>query len=348
MKNVKSEAKTKSKTGPVVLLTGATGFLGRHLLDYLVTKGEKRIRVLTTSAPKWLQEYKVQILEGSVTSQETVSAAVDGVQQIYHLAGRVSRNDDDQRGMYSVHVDGTRLLCEAARGAGVKRIVLASTSGTVAITEDGFEIPDETWETPAEIVTKFPYYASKWFQEKAARAACGKDVDLVILNPSLLLGPGDDRLSSTSDVLKFLAGDIPAIPSGGINFVDARDVAPAFHAAMKKGVPGERYLLGGPNWTLERFFGSLERITKTSAPRIKIHKKLHTLTSKLVEGIYDGLGKTPPVEPISMEMSRYFWYVDSSKAKRELGFSPRDPGETLFDTVEYIRSRFLGNGIFEG
>ena len=110
---------------------------------------------------------------------------------------------------------------------------------------------------------------------------------------------------------------------------------------------GENFLLGGPNWTLERFFGHLERISKVSAPRIKIGKKLHTVTSKIIEAVYDGLGKKPPVEPVSMEMARYYWYVDSSKAKRELGFAPRDPGETLFDTVEYLRKHFLGAGVFD-
>jgi dihydroflavonol-4-reductase len=169
----------------------------------------------------------------------------------------------------------------------------------------------------------------------------------VILHPSLLLGPGDDRLSSTEDVLKFLAGDIPAIPSGGINFVDVRDVAPAFVTAMQKGGPGESYLLGGPNWTLERYFGHLERISKVPAPRLRVHRKLHSVTSAVIETVYDGLGKKPPVEPVSMEMARYFWYVNSDKARRQLGFDPRDPGETLFDTVEYLRKHFLGAGIFE-
>ena len=324
------------------LITGATGFLGKHLVEHLQEKGEKNIRVLTTNTPDWMQENGVEIIEGSITSPEIVKIAVDGVQQIYHLAGRVSRSEEDKRAMYSVHVDGTRILCEAARQAGVQRIVLASSSGTIAITEDGFEIPDESWPTPIEIISKFPYYASKLYQEKTARTICREDVELVILNPTLLLGPGDDRLSSTQDVLKLLGGDIPAVPSGGINFVDVRDAAPAFHAAMKQGTPGERYLIGGPNWTLERFFAQVGRVAKVSAPKFKIHKKVHTLAAKTIEAVYDGLGKDPPVEPISMEMSRYFWYADSSKAKRELGFTTHDPAETIYDTVEYLRKHFLG------
>lgn len=329
-----------------ILITGATGFLGRQVLEHLQTLGEKQIRVLTTSAPAWLEELNVEVVEGSITSQKIVEVAVEGVHQIYHLAGKVSREENEMRAMYSVHVDGTRLLCEAAKANEVKRIVMASSSGTIAITEDGFEIPDETFPVPIEIISKFSYYASKLYQEKTARAICGDAVDLIILNPTLLLGPGDDRLSSTQDVLKFLARDIPAIPSGGINFVDVRDAAPAFHEAMKRGAPGESYLIAGPNWTLERFFHQLERISKVDAPKVRISKKLHNVTAKVIEGVYDTLGKTPPVEPVSMEMSRYYWYARADKARKELGFTTRDPGETLYDTVQYIRKHFLGAGLF--
>ncbi len=343
---MKSELKKTKASPSKILVTGGTGFLGKHLVEHLLASGEQQLRVLTKSAPEWLQDLGVEVIEGSITAPEIVNIAVEGVKQIYHLAGYVSRSDDEQRAMYSVHVDGTRILCEAAKEAGVRRIVMASTSGTIAITEDGFEVPDESWPTPIEIVTKFPYYASKLYQEKTARSICKEDVELVILNPSLLLGPGDDRLSSTADVLKFLAGDIPAIPSGGINFVDVRDVASVFPAAMQRGASGEQYLIGGPNWTLDRYFHYLERISKVNAPAVRIPRKLHTATSKLVEALYDGIGKKPPVEPISMEMSRYFWYCDSGKATRELGFTPRDPGETLYDTVQYLRKHFLGDSVF--
>jgi dihydroflavonol-4-reductase len=345
---MKSETRVRSRSSASAktLITGGTGFLGKHLLEHLLQQKEKGIRVLTTSAPKWLEEMGVEIVEGSINSPEILNVSVDGVKQIYHLAGRVSRSEEESRAMYAVHVEGTRLLCEAAKNSGVKRIVMASSSGTIAVTEDGEEIPDETWATPLDIILKFPYYASKLYQEKTARAICSDQIELVILNPSLLLGPADDRLSSTTDVLKFLAGDIPAIPSGGINFVDVRDAAPAFYNAMQHGKAGERYLIGGPNWTLRRFFEHLERISKISGPKIRVGKKLHALTSKLIEGVYNGLGKTPPVEPISMEMSRYFWYVNSEKAERELNFRSREPNETLHDTVEYLRQHFLGAGVF--
>ncbi len=340
---------TGKKADNVVLVTGASGFLGTHLLQLLLEKKEKHIRVLALGVPQWIKDAGIEVIDGSILEPSNIINALDGVKQIYHLAGKVSRSEEDRREMYSVHINGTRLLCEAAIQMGVRRIVMASSSGTVAITEDGTEIPDEDYPTPVEIIAKFPYYASKLYQEKTARSICKEDqIELVIMNPSLLLGPGDDRLSSTTDVLKFLAGDIPAIPPGGVSFVDARDAAAGFYAAMHRGIPGQRYLLGGPNWTMEQFFEHLEHVSKVSAPRFKIKsKKLHKVAAIAMEEIYDRLGKKPPVEKISMEMGRYFWYLDCSKAQRDLGWSARDPNETLFDTVEYLRKHFLGHDAFK-
>ncbi len=143
----KTTALTK-KAKPVTLVTGGTGFLGSHLVRLLVEEGAGPLRVLSTSAPAWLEELGVETVVGSITSPEDVARAVEGVAEVYHLAGRVSREREDAHLMYKLHVDGTRLLCEAAREAGVKSLVMASTSGTVAVTETGDVVPDEDWPTP--------------------------------------------------------------------------------------------------------------------------------------------------------------------------------------------------------
>ena len=118
----------------------------------------------------------------------------------------------DAHRMYQVHVDGTRVLCKAAVGAGVRRLVMSSTSGTIAVSKRANAGLDENCPAPVELIGRWPYYASKLYQEEAARRACGTAVELVILNPSLLLGPGDLRESSTGDVRLFLERAIPAIP----------------------------------------------------------------------------------------------------------------------------------------
>ena len=356
----KSPAKAAAKAGtkkstaiarrpqPVILVTGGTGFLGSHLVRQLIVAGAKNLRVLTTDPPAWLTELGVEAIEGSITEAEDVRRAVEGVAEIYHLAGRVSRDDGDARAMYSVHVDGTRILCDAARTEGVETIVMASTSGTIAVREKGEETPDERGSEPVDIIGRWPYYASKLYQERTALERFdGPGNRLVILNPSLLLGPGDERLSSTKVVLDFLARKISAVPTGGLSFVDVRDAAAAFPAAMKNGKHGERYLLGSANWTFEKFFGRLERLTGVRAPRLSLPSKLAVAGSQLIHAFYKQWDKAPPVEPAAVEMAEYFWYLNSSKAERELGFSPRDPGETLLDTVKYLRENFLGGGAFD-
>jgi dihydroflavonol-4-reductase len=332
------------KSKPVTLVTGGTGFLGSHLVRALLAKNDRTIRVLTSSLTK-LDE--VETVEGSITDTETLKKALNGVSEVYHLAGKVSRDEDDAHEMYQLHVEGTRLLCQAATYAGVKSIVLASTSGTVAVTEDGEALPDEDWPQPLEIISRWPYYASKFYQERAALENFnGPEKRLIIMNPSLLLGPGDDRLSSTKVVLDFMARKITSVPSGGLNFVDVRDAATAFVSAMENGRHGERYLLGAANWTFKTFFDRLERLTKIAGPRISLPSKLTVGGSKVISALYRHWNMAPPVEAGAVEMAEHFWYLDHSKAERELGFVARDPAETLNDTVQYIKRNFMGASAF--
>jgi len=213
------------------------------------------------------------------------------------------------------------------------------------VTDDGATIPNESSPPPIRWIGNWPYYMSKLYQEEVARRECAAGPELVILNPSLILGPGDFRLSSTEDVLKFLAGDIPVVPPGGLNFVDVRDVADAFVRALDQARAGERYLLGGPNWTFQRFFEKLERVSRVPAPRMKLPASIYSFAGHAVDAFYKRWDKAPPVDRVSVEMSGRFWYLDASKAERELGFAARDPYETLYDTVAFIKKEFLSQAV---
>lgn len=338
--------KALAKTEKRILVTGGTGFLGTHIVRQLLAAGEKNLRVMASSVPEWMKDAEVESAEGSVTNRDDVATALKNVSAILHLAGKVSRDNNDAAAMNKIHVEGTRVLCEAAKEAGVQTMLLASSSGTIAVSEDK-QIFDETFPQPVDVVSRWAYYASKYYQERTALAEFdGDGRRLVILNPSLLLGPDDERLSSTKPVLDFLAKKIPYSPSGGLNFVDVRDAAAAFISALDKGRHQEKYLLGAENMTFAEFFGRLERLSGVAAPILKMPKKLAMAGSSVIESVFKNWGRTSPVASKEVEQAEFFWYFDSSKAEEELGFSPRDPQETLNDTIKYLRENFLGEDVF--
>ncbi len=343
VKKTNALAKTEKK----ILITGGTGFLGTHIVRQLLEKGEKNLRVMASSVPAWMQDVGVEAFEGSVAKREDVANAVKNVSAIFHLAGKVSRDNEDASQMNKIHVEGTRLLCEAAKEAGVKTLILASSSGTIAVSETD-EVLDETYPTPLEIILRWAYYASKFYQERTALENFDdKGLKLVILNPSLLLGTGDERLSSTKVVLDFMARKIPYTPSGGLNFVDARDAATAFVNALENGRHREKYLLGAANMNFKEFFGRLERLSGVSAPMLRVPKKLAMAGSNFIDSIYKNWNKTSPIQPKEVEQAEYFWYFDSTKAEEELNFTTRDAQETLQDTISFLKENFLGDGVFK-
>ena len=342
-----AKKKALAKIERKILITGGTGFLGAEIVRQLIDSGAKNLRVMASSVPAWMTDAGVEAFAGSVTDSDRVAEAVKDVSVIYHLAGKVSRDNNDAAAMNKVHVEGTRILCEEATKAGVETMILASSSGTIAVSEDE-QIFDETFPQPVDVISQWAYYASKYYQERAALENFdGDGRKLVIMNPTLLVGPNDERLSSTKVVLDFLARKIPYTPSGGLSIVDTRDAAAAFIAAVEKGQHQEKYLLGSANLTFADFFGRLERLSGVSAPLIKVPKRLAVSASSMIESVFKNWGKASPVASKEVEQAEHFWYFDYSKAIEELGFQPRDPQETLNDTVKYLQENLLGKGAFK-
>lgn len=342
-----AKSKALTKTEKRILITGGTGFLGGHIVRQFLAAGETNLKVMASHIPGWMKDAGIKAVEGSVTDRDDVAKACKNVSAIFHLAGKVSRDNDDAASMNKIHLEGTRLLCEAAVEADVSTMVLASSSGTIAVSEDA-TVFDETFPQPVDVFSQWAYYASKYYQERTAiDSFTGEGRRLVILNPSLLLGPDDERLSSTKPVLDFLARKIPYSPGGGLNFVDARDAAAAFINALEKGKDREKYLLGAANMTFEQFFGRLERLSGVKAPMLRVPKKVAMVGAGMISSAFKNWGKASPVAPNEVEQAEYFWYFDSTKAEAELGFTPRDPQETLQDTITYLRRNLLGEGVFK-
>ena len=323
-----------------ILITGATGFLGTHLVEQLrEAEPEARLRLMSRSANTEDGSGQIEAVAGDITDPADVDTAVEGVEEIYHLAGTVERSPANSWHLYDVHVEGTRYVCEAARRHGVKRIVLASSSGTVAVGRDPVERTEESGYA-IDVILRWPYYLSKVYAEKLVLWHHeNHGLPVVIVNPSLLLGPGDTRESSTKDVRLYLEGQIQAAPTGGLNLVDARDAAAGARAAMRKGRLGERYLLGGPNWTFREWIDRVEAVSGVRGPLFSPPSGVALFLAGIARKVLPLVGGAFKLDDESIRMSALYWYCDSGKARNELGFVTRDPMETLRDTIDDLRRR---------
>lgn len=326
-----------STAGKRLWVGGATGFLGAHLVQVLREQGHEL--VLASRSGGEVAGLPVQAVD--VLDANAVAASASGCDGAFLATGKVSRDRDAGEELHRAHVLGTRSALAGLRSAGVKRVVVASTSGTLAVSTDASQIADENSRVPLELLALWPYYRSKLYGEREALEASSPELEVVLVNPSLLLGPGDTRESSTGDVRRFLERAIPAIPGGGMAFVDVRDAARGMWLAFEHGRAGERYLLNAKNMTLAAFFQRLERISGVKAPALRMPRSRPVALgmNKLFNKALRAIGGEPPVDEISVEMAQYFWYCSAAKAERELGFSARDPGETLRETVDDLIAR---------
>ncbi len=320
------------------LVTGATGFLGKYLVAALREHGHEVVALARNASA--LPE-GVTFRQGDVLDAASVRAAAAGCEGAFHCAGKVSRRTEDAEELQRLHVEGTKTTLAACKEAGVGRVVVASTSGTVAVTDDPDHVASEGDETPIGIIQRFPYYRAKLFAERAALAMNAPGFEVIAVNPTLLLGPGDDRGSSTEDVRLFLERKIPFVPPGGMSYVDARDAAEAMRLAMEKGTPGQRYLVGACNLTLREFFARLARVSGVPSPTLPVPRApgIARAGATLLDRAMSKVGLKLPVDPVSVEMAQYFWYLDPTRAEEELGWRARDPMTTLRETVQDLRAR---------
>lgn len=319
-----------------ILVTGATGFLGRHVVDTLLEAGPDPIRILFRNENPWAGDPRVEGTPGDITDRDSVARAVSGVAVVLHLAGIVRRDPASADLMRRVHVEGTRNVCESALREPGKRVVVASSSGTFAVSREPLT-HTETSPFAIDVTRTWPYYVSKIEQERLASSyhEPGR-IEIVTLSPSILLGPGDIHRSSTNDVRAFLDRKIPNVPSGGLNFVDVRDAARAFVSATEAGRGGERYLLGGHNMTIREFFELLERVSGVPRPRLVLPEWLARTGAALLRRASALAGSKFPVDDQSVQMAYRYWYCDSSKARRDLRFEVRPAEVTLRDTITDI------------
>ncbi len=319
------------------LVTGATGFLGSHIARKLAERGDKvRILLRKTSKTINIDDINAERVYGDVTDIDSIRKALEGCDTLYHAAGIVSLKQADSKKMEDINVKGTCNVLMAAMEAGVKKVVYTSSVAAIGL-KPGKEAADE--ETPFDpAATDIQYIKSKYYAEQEALKFFGKGLPLVIVNPSIVIGAGDVYVSTTGIILWYCKRRFPGYTDGGINLVDAEDVATGHLLAAEKGRLGERYILSSRNITIKELFEVIEKVTGIPGPKMKIPYPLAYMGAFIAERVF---GIPAPnysaIQLDSIKASKHYWYVDNSKAVRELGFSTRPLEETIESTVKWFK-----------
>jgi dihydroflavonol-4-reductase len=332
-------------TAPAYLITGATGFLGRHVLHALRRLAPAaRLLVLVRNVASWeSQKWRrdlgdIDVITGALfpTDDWRDDPRLADLQGIFHLAAEVRHSRAGTDDMLRTNVEGTVSMVELAAAKGC-RLLFVSTSGAVSCARQ----PGQgAWEDGAyceQVSGKWPYYASKMRAEREARRRAQElGVELVVVRPPVLLGPGDHRYRSTSNVLRVLRGRLPFILAGGMHFVDVRDAAEAMVRAMLIPKPQPVYHLTGTATTLDAFF-------RMVAQQAAVKPSWHTLPGGLLRRLArlnemtGGHVHILP-DPVVVEMAGHYWELRSRHAEADLGYRSRAADETIADTVAWLRA----------
>ncbi|HKN60907.1 MAG TPA: hopanoid-associated sugar epimerase [Candidatus Acidoferrales bacterium] len=327
------------------LVTGATGFVGSHVARQLVTAGHPvRILARKNSNLQPLEGLSVERVEGDLREPVSLERAMRGVRRVFHVAADYRLSARDPGELYESNVDGTRFLLEAARDAGVERIVYTSTVATMAVPADDGTLPNE--ETRAALGQMIGHYKrSKFLAELEAIKAASAGVPVVIVNPAAPVGPGDWKPTPTGRIIvDFLNGKMPAYVDTGLNVVPVEDVAAGHLLAAEKGRIGERYILGARNMTLKQILDTLAQITGRPAPRLKMPHAIALAAGYADQWISRLTGRAPQIPVEGVKMSRHRMFVESDKAERELGYKPGSVEAALEHAVRW----YEGHGYIRG
>jgi len=336
----------------VILVTGATGFLGRHLVSQLLETGAA-VRGLCRSSPRPEQardgrqqplacasgsepSVSLEWSHGDVRDPASLKKAMVGVTYVYHVAGRIDFDARDLELMRAVNIQGTRNVLTAAKEAGVQKIVHVSSVSTIGAvpTADRTLNEDDFGEG---LGVDLPYPASKLAGEQVALDFAANGLPVVIANPTYMGGPGDVNLGSVHTAASFVRGQVwVGLTTGGFGYTDIRDAARGLQLAMEKGVSGRRYIIGGTNILLREYHELLGKLTNRRAPRFRLPPSLAEPLAVVGRFYYRMLGLKPYVTRGDVRMGRHYWLFDYTRAKSELGFTPRPVEESLRDTLLWL------------
>jgi len=330
---------------PTYLITGATGFLGRHILKSLRRAVPRaRLVILARDRSSWEKQTwrnevgDIEVIAGSLFRIEDWKddpriAHLDG---IFHLAAIVRHSRSDPEEMIRTNVDGTLSMVRLAAEK-KSRLLFASTSGTVACSLKREDEADEDAPFCDDLVADWPYYASKIRAEREARALAQRlGVEMIVFRPPVMLGPEDHRFRSTAHLLRILRRRLPFILEGEMHFVDVRDAADAMVRAMLHPAPKPVYHLVGTRSTLDEFFRMAAKEAGTDPSWRTLPTRLLLYLARLNEKTRLHLHVIP--DPVVIEMASHHWGLASRYAEADLGYRSRPPEETLRDTIKWMRA----------
>lgn len=320
------------------LVTGATGFVGSVLVRRLVGAGQA-VRILrrASSSLDLLGDVaeRVEHVVGDVTAPETLPAAFDGITHVYHTAASLGLGRGARAQLWRVNVEGTAHVVDAARAAGVARLVHTSSMAAFGRPDDQTVVIDET--TPWQAARANSEYArSKHAAELEVHRAIAEGLDAVLVNPSLIFGVGRPGENTRRLAEAVRDGKVPAVPTGGTNVVDVEDVAEGHLRAMEHGQTGARYFLGSENLAWHEIFGTLADAFGTRPPHRTLPPRAALAFGTAAE-VFAALTRTPPrfTREMARQTARFYRY-DNTRAIEELGCTFRPFRETARRIAETL------------
>jgi len=321
------------------LVTGATGFVGAAVARALVREGwQVRALARPGSDRRNIQALPVEVSEGNLADRPSLERALVGCEALFHVAADYRLGVPDPRELYQTNVEGTRNILEAARQAGVRRVVYTSSVATVGIPADGSPGNEDT---PVGVGNMIGHYKrSKFLAEQLVRETALSGMPVVIVNPSTPIGPGDVKPTPTGQmVLDAAAGRMPAYVDTGLNIVHVDDVAAGHLLAFHRGHPGERYILGGQDMTLREILVEIAQLVGRKPPRIRLPTGVVFPIAYVAEAVARITGRPGRITLESVRMARKRMFFSSDKARRDLGYQWRPPAEALRDAIAWLRAQ---------
>ena len=315
-----------------MLVSGATGFIGSHVARLLAERGDDvTLGVQEGSSDAAIADLDCRRVRLDVCDRRSVRRALKDVSRVFHCAGVTSVRPADTELLFQVNVGGTKLVMEECLRAEVERVVYTSSAAAIGPAANGKAAVETQLFTAARL--GIPYVNSVHEAEVEAIRVAAHGLPLVCVNPAICLGAGDHLLSSTRLVRSFLLGRVPVYTDGAVGIVDVRDAAAGHLLAELRGEVGERYLLSGRNFTFERLFADLGRLSGVPTP-VRIPPRAAEAAAAVL-----GAGRAWPLTPSEVRAAGNRWTYRATKAQRVLGWKARPHEETLEATVSWHMER---------